>query len=79
MRPLVLLYVPQADNNAPIIIDLMRDRSRSIVHRPPLSGVPLRIRQYLNMDRWMPYFLATADEGTVPAVKSAQIIDKRYR
>lgn len=79
MRPLVLLYVPQADNNAPTIIDLMRDRSRSIVHRPPLSGVPLRIRQYLNMDRWMPYFLATADEGTVPAVKSAQIIDKRYR
>ena len=63
MRPLVLLYVPQADNNAPIIIDLMRDRSRSIVHRPPLSGVPLRIRQYLNMDRWMPYFLAAADEG----------------
>jgi putative nucleotidyltransferase with HDIG domain len=60
MRPLVLLYVPHAKDTAPVIVDLMRDRSRSIAHRPPLSGVPPRIRAYLNMQRWMPYFLAAA-------------------
>ncbi len=60
MRPLVLLYLAHPEGEAPVIIDLMRDRTRSIAHRPPLSGVPPRIRAYLSMQRWMPYFLSAA-------------------
>jgi HD-GYP domain-containing protein (c-di-GMP phosphodiesterase class II) len=64
MKPLVLLYIAHQESRAPVIIDLMRDRTRSIAHRPPLSGVPPRIRAYLNMQRWMPYFLSAAAKGS---------------
>jgi putative nucleotidyltransferase with HDIG domain len=67
MKPLVLLYTPQTDAKAPVIVDLMQDRSRSIARRPPLGELPARVRDYLNMHRWTSYFLgATAEQGLLP-------------
>jgi HD-GYP domain-containing protein (c-di-GMP phosphodiesterase class II) len=60
MKPLVLLYVPHAQTHTPVIVDLMHDRARAIARRPPLSQLPSRVREYLDMERWTSYFLATA-------------------
>jgi putative nucleotidyltransferase with HDIG domain len=64
MKPLVLLYAPQGDTPAPVLVDLMVDRSRVIARRPPLGELPTRVRDYLNMPRWTSYFLATTAERT---------------
>jgi HD-GYP domain-containing protein (c-di-GMP phosphodiesterase class II) len=67
MKPLVLLYTLQTDTKPPVIIDLMRDRRRAIARRPPLSELPARVRDYLDMRRWTAYFLAPAvDPGLSP-------------
>ena len=67
MRPLVLLYDAQTDATAPVIVDLMQDRSRSIARRPSLDELPARVRDYLNMHRWTSYFLTeTAEPGLLP-------------
>jgi HD-GYP domain-containing protein (c-di-GMP phosphodiesterase class II) len=62
MKPLVLLYTPRAQTDSPMIIDLMRDRRRAIARRPPLSELPARVRDYLDMQRWTSYFLAKTED-----------------
>ncbi|HEX2056576.1 MAG TPA: HD domain-containing phosphohydrolase [Nitrospiraceae bacterium] len=67
MKPLVLLYTSQDKAGAPVIVDLMRDRWRAIARRPPLSELPARVRDYLDMQRWTTYFLEeTTDTGLSP-------------
>jgi putative nucleotidyltransferase with HDIG domain len=64
MKPLVLLYAAHTHQDAPVIIDLMRDQQRAIARRPPLSELPARVRDYLDMQRWTAYFLTGApDQG----------------
>lgn len=60
MKPLVLLYAPPGKGSAPVVIDLMRDRTKRIARRPPHRLLPPNVQEYLNMHRWTSYFLASS-------------------
>jgi putative nucleotidyltransferase with HDIG domain len=71
MKPLVLLYTPHTANAEPIVINLMQDRTRSIARRPPLNQLPPRVRDYLDLNRWIGHFLASAADGGLPSSDAA--------
>ncbi|MDH5669708.1 MAG: DUF3391 domain-containing protein [Nitrospira sp.] len=58
LRPVIMLYEPDASHNQAAIIDLMRERSLSILKSIDEKAIPSRIKEVLNRHRFKGYAIS---------------------
>jgi putative nucleotidyltransferase with HDIG domain len=63
MRPLVIIYDPTVAQENPNIANLSHDTNRSIARSITRNELPHEVSDYLNLTRWMGYFINSSMEA----------------
>lgn len=68
LKPLVLIYTPAESETDPLVVNLMTDPNRAIAQRASRQRLSSRVIKYLDLTRWLSYFLhgssTSPDEAT---------------